>query len=308
MDTLFLYGSEVELNDSIECINFIKTQSVTETVAKNSHYNLKLVFNDGFLSYVGSNADEGSLEFDMREAEGDEKSCPLVDAPAHYPYHIVASNDASSYLGGKPPEEFSMDELDGPVPFQFFGKLTKEDYPNFVMPFDLYLCAPIFAANATTYVDYSTPGKPRFHDPKTRDTLKLAYGEINSDFNIHYEKQGVAFRKANNTHNSGFVEYEDGEFEYVQLFDEEPPQLGHTGVPAWFQYPEIPTIPNTGNVLKFVCEIDPAHRLKTAFHNLETDDQVMLEYFDHLHFWQDGTLKVFLDPESALVCYYMSST
>lgn len=308
MSIQYLMGSEVELNDSVECANFIKTQSVSEQVARNSHYNLKLVFNNGLLSEVGENSDEESLEFYMREAEGEEKSCPLIDAPAHQPYHIVANEDVSSYFGGKVPENISMDELDGPAPFQFLGKLARADYPNFDLPFDFYLCAPVYASSAIVFLDYSTPTKPRFFDSKTRDTLTVDYGEIDSDFEIYFEQTGLSFRKADNIRNEGFKAQNNGELEYIDLFDNSSPLLGHTGVPGWFQGPEIPTIPGTDKALRFVCEIDPERHIKTASHNLDTDDQAMLKYFDHLHFWLDGTLKVFLDPKSALVCYYMSNT
>ncbi len=82
----------------------------------------------------------------------------------------------------------------------------------------------------------------------------------------------------------------------INEVENESAPMHQCGVPLWYQYPELPKCPRTGELMKFVCSISSTNQInvmkKAIFGYKKTEEFLM--------FGDMGTLYVFFHPTSKI--------
>lgn len=277
---MHLGGWEVYFNGDQQCQNFIKTQCISAETAKYLYSWLELTFVNEKLAEVTEYFGE---EVKKRALDPEEIGMPYFHAEPNAVYEIYRIGKSDSYLGGVPPSNFQIPTFDFVAPFQYVGKLSKQQPAFSWLPFDLHLVAPIYLNIDALFVDYSNPIAPKVFDIEALKNTDHSYtNELKANTEVIFEQM---------------------------FFDTQPTDgFPEIGIPNWIQYPEIPTCPKTNEVMRFVCQFGSDDSIKTVQHNVVTDDDWMIRYFEHLNFWGDGDLFVFFHPESRMACYIIQNT
>ena len=85
--------------------------------------------------------------------------------------------------------------------------------------------------------------------------------------------------------------------------------IGHTGVPNWIQYPDIPSCPKSGKTMRFLLQLTlDGLDIPTKKTNVHPEKEWYKQYFDHMNFWGDGNLFIFFEPESKVACFMIQNT
>ena len=148
------------------------------------------------------------------------------------------------------------------------------------------MISPIYLNFHELFIDYSNPLEPKVIDIDKLKMTDCSYDEIKSDSQIQYKKTPIIYKPSN--------DFGDG--------------TGHTGVPNWLQYPDIPTCPKTKEMMIFVCQLGSDIGVQTEQSNIKISDEYYTQYFKQMNFWGDGELYVFLNPESQIACYIIQNT
>lgn len=280
---LYLAGWELEINGDEQCYKFIQTQAIDAETAKRIDVGLELVFTNNRLSAVFELEDG---EKSARPLSPEEEQFEYVAATPHQMYEMVEVAESESYLGGETPADFHLPKFDFTAPFQYLGKLSKSDQAFNWLPFDLHLTAPVYLDFNPLFIDYSDPMRPQVMDVPQLQKTGSAFEDLQPDTEVVFKK--VPFKT-------------------------QPPvplmrYLGHTGVPNWIQYPEIPTCPKSNKTMRFVCQLGSDGDVTTTRTNIELRNLSQQRYFDHLNFWSDGELFVFFEPESSVACFFIQNT
>lgn len=280
---IYLAGSEVSLNGDEQCEKFILTQAINQETALNIWTSTELVFRDDELVQVFS-IEEGLKK--ERKLKADEKTFEYLTAEPHPIYIMESAMGSDCYLGGKPPKNFKIPQFDFNAPFQYLGKISNSCDGVDWLPFDLHIIAPIYLNFDKLYLDYSDPKKPIVMNIDELKNTDSAYDGLTPETEITYKKTPFKFKEA--TDFDGFI--------------------GHTGVPNWIQYPEIPNCPKTGKMMKFVCQITSDTGIETESSNIAPDGEIPEGNFETMNFWGDGDLYIFFEPESKALCLFIQKT
>ncbi|MCB0753319.1 MAG: hypothetical protein R2802_12885 [Flavobacteriaceae bacterium] len=280
---IYLAGWEAEFNGDEQCQKFLETQVIGKETANNIWSSIELVFKNGKLSKA-FNIDEGfKTERKLKESEVGFEFQSLVPNQI---FNIHKASKSESYLGGEIPKEFSIPKFEFNAPFQYLGKFSKSDEAFNWLPFDLHLAAPIYLNFDKLFIDYSDPLNPKILNIEELKQTDNSYDDLKPDSEIVYEQVFISTKKS-----TGF----DG--------------LGHTGVPNWIQYPDIPTCPKSKKTMKFLCQLTyKVLDVKTKRTNINPKDEWYKQYFENMNFWGDGDLYIFFDPESKVACFVIQNT
>mgnify|MGYP001187694924 CR=1 FL=1 len=202
-------------------------------------------------------------------------------------YTIKKSLNSESYLGGKKPDEVILPFLNDEIYFQYFGKLNKDEFPNKLLNFDLHLIAPIYDSFDKIYLDYSNETSPKVLNPNSLNISKT-FDETNSKTEIIYEKSPIKYEKG------GSIRY----------------SLGNTGVPSWIQNAEYPICPKNGDKMKFLIAFDLCENreeINLEYTSFERDEDSE-RYFKNLDFWGCGSIYIFINPKTKVICYFLQNT
>ncbi len=282
--SIYLGGWEVTLNGDKECQKFIQTQAVDKKTASNLWSSIELIFEDNKL-VEAYDYEEGYKT--TRPLKRKEKGMKYQDVVPHQMFEIDEAEQSDSYLGDECPTDFTLPKLDFIAPFQYLGFLSNKDEAFRWLPFDLHLAAPIYLNFQYVMLDYSDPNKPVVLNLKELEEAGNSYeDELKVDSEIVFEKMNISTQKVN--------DYGAG--------------IGHTGIPSWIQYPDIPTCPKSKKTMKFLMQLTSNIGIKTKRSNVSSESDWMLQYFDHLNFWSDGDLYIFFEPESKVICYIIQNT
>ena len=280
--TIYLAGWEAEFNGDEQCQKFLETQVIDKKTANIIWSSIELVFKDDKLIRA-FDFDEGNKT--IRELNERELSFNFVDLKPNQLYQLHASSTSKSYLGGEPPAEFTIPKFEFNAPFQYLGKFSKSDDFFSWLPFDLHLVAPIYLNFDKLYVDYSDPMNPKVINLEELKETDNSYDDLKPDSEIVFKKVHFKGKKAN-------------DFGYG---------MGHTGVPSWIQYPEIPSSPKNNKTMKFLCELRSDIGVETKRTNVKPKEDWYKQYFEHLNFWGDGDLYIFFEPESKVACFIIQN-
>lgn len=280
---IYLAGWEAEFNGDEQCHRFLETQAISEKTASSVWSSIELVFKDDKL-VKAYDIEEGQRT--TRELKESEKNFEFVDVKPHQLYEIRQTSNSKSYLGGEPPNEFAIPKFEFNAPFQYLGKFSKTDEPFSWLPFDLHLVAPIYLNFDKLFIDYSDPMNPKVVNEEELSQTDNSYDDLEPNSEIVFKK---VFIKGQKSDDYGYA-------------------MGHTGVPSWIQYPDIPTCPKSNKTMKFLCQLKSDIGVDTERTSVQPEDDWYKKYFEHMNFWGDGDLYIFFEPESKVACFLIQNT
>lgn len=288
MKRVYLAGSEVVLNGDERSQKFMEIQGIDKKTAYTLFDAIELEYKDGKLIKAYDLVDG---DRDLRELNEEEIGQPYVEVPVHSIYNLQESDNGNCYLGGEIPEDFYLPKIKLNAPFQYLGKLSRSDEFFQWLPFDLHLAAPIYLEFDRFYLDYSDPIHPKVLDEGKLMEAESSFENLNSDSEIIFQKKYFKGQKSN------YFGVEMGEN-----------IMGHTGVPSWIQFPDIPSCPISKKTMKFVIQLTSTTGIKTDKSNVISTKDGIQSYLEHLNFYCDGNLFVFFEPESKVACFLIQNT
>ncbi len=278
---IFLAGWEVQLNGDQDCDNFIATQITTQEVVQHIYYGLELVFENDRLVQA-FDYEQGDKE--ERELGEDEIGLPYPDYEPNRLADLRHSPDGLHQIGGEIPDGFTLPEGNWPVPFQYLGYISNRDENFSWLPCTIHLACPIYLEVGYVFLDYSNELAPTVINREDVEQAGNPYNGLGSDLDIVFEAETC---------------------ELVEV-DEPGSGPGHTGIPFWIHYPDIPMCPRSGKRMKFLCQLGGG--AKVARSNAMPDSRGHRPHPDQLTFWGDGELFVFFEPTARTACYFIRCT
>ncbi|KFC21884.1 hypothetical protein [Epilithonimonas lactis] len=194
-------------------------------------------------------------------------------------------------LGGKFPSNFIIPKNDFLSGFQYVGFINKGDNYFDWIPFDIHLICPIYLDIENVFLDYSNPFAPIIIEPKNTSEITSAFDDLEKNSIVEFQETKLSIREF-----EGITD--DNEFDI----------LGVAGKANFLQHEDIPICPKSGKKMRFLCQFLTFNNIATEFTNVECEDKYMQQYFEHMNFWCDGSLYVFIEPESKTLCYYIQNT
>lgn len=279
--SIFLAGSSVRLNGNEECINYIAAQITTKNIVVSLESGIELVFENEKLIEAFDYEDGDKY---MRPLLADEKGLTYPTLTPNRIFQLVQNNNGLHQIGGEIPDDFQLPNNNGIIPFQYIGYINDKDPYFDWLPFKIHLACPIYLDVEKVFVNYSIPSKPIIINRKEVELASSAYDEdLDKNSEIVFEEMKV-----------NFVE------------DLTLSKFGHAGIPIWKQYPKIPSCPQTGKSMRFLCQLNRGTKTKRT--NVIPKDDWDKEYYEELNFWGDGSLFVFFEPTSKIACYLIQNT
>lgn len=279
--SVFLAGWEVHLNGDQQCENFIATQITNKATVETLYSGIELVFeNDKLIRAY--DYEEGSRK--VRELKADEIGLEYKEFEENRILQLVEDENGIHQLGGEIPNDFQLPENNCVVPFQYLGFIDNRDKNFSWLPFKVHLICPIYLNIDNIFLDYSNPNNPKIIN---RDEVEKADTSYDDDLNQTSE-----------------IVFNEMKFSFVE--EEEFSGTGHSGLPNWIQYPDIPMCPKSGKRMKFLCQLNGGVTAKRT--NVEPKDEWYRHYYEELNFWGDGDLFVFFEPSSKVACYFIQNT
>lgn len=282
-ETVYLAGFEVKLDGDEQCQNFLKTQVIDEATSNGIWASIELQFKNGKLIKAFDKI-EGKRE--ERNLDSTEIGLELIELIPHQIHELQLTGNANSYLGGEFPEGFVEPKFDFLAPFQYIGKLSKEDEAFAWLPFDLNIVAPIYLNFEKLFIDYSKPLKPQVINIEELKSAGTSYDELQVDSKVVYKKSYFNSKPVS-SYGNGF---------------------GHTGVPAWIQSPDFPICPISNKRMRFLGQISSYTDIPTVRTNVKNEDEFMQGYFNKLNFWGAGDFYMFFQPDSKVLCVLIQNT
>lgn len=279
---IYLAGWEAEFNGDEDCQKFIETQVIDKKTALTVWSSIELVFENNKLVKAYDHEEGQKTERKLNESE---IGLEYTAIKPHQIYEFNRVRDSQSYLGGEAPPEFTTPTFTFNAPFQYLGKFSKSDEAFAWLPFDIHLVAPIYLNFDKLYIDYSDPMNPKVIDEKKLSETDNSYDDLQPDSEIVYEKVYIKGQKSNDYNNS----------------------VGHTGVPSWIQYPDIPTCPKSQKTMRFLGQIT-SDVINTKRTSVQPENEWYRRDFEGMNFWGDGDLYMFFEPESKVICFLIQNT
>jgi hypothetical protein len=198
------------------------------------------------------------------------------------------------YFGGEIPNDFIIPENNFLANFQYIGKISNKDkYFNW-LPFELNLICPILTDFDYVYLDYSNSNEPKIIYPKNSAEITSAYIEIDKMSKIVYESKTFSIREFEGIN-------EENEFDI----------FGITGR-AHSNFPDEPMVypkcPVSNRKMKFVAQLFSNRGLETKSKNFVSKSSYEEKINQHMNFWCEGNLKIFIEPKSKVVAYTIQNT
>ena len=199
-------------------------------------------------------------------------------------FEFQESPNGMHQIGGKKPTELQYPVNKFTGDFQYVGLLNRQDSSFNWLPFDLHLICPIYLNIDKVFLNYTDPSKPKLIHPIDTEAIDSEYDELKADSYIEFESIKVELQKVK--------EIDDLEC------------IGIAGKPMFVQDLDIPICPINKKKMKFVCQLMTFGEISTKEKNFDSD----YPDFEHMCFWGDGSLFVFMEPESKTVCYFIQHT
>ena len=281
IQVIYLLGWEVLLNGDEDCENFISTQITNKKTFEFASVGLELVFKDGKLTLVNEYNDGIRVE---RALKKEEIGLQFCDYKENKILNLRETINGPHQLGGEMPVDFHLPDNNCVVPFQYLGFIDNQDMNFNWLPFKLHLACPIYLNIGNVFMDYTNPLKPSIINREEVEQADTSYDEdLNPNSEIVFNEMTFSF-------------IDDVEFSVT----------GHSGIPNWIQYPNIPKCPKSGKRMKFLCQLNGGVTAKRT--NVLPKDEWYRHYYEELNFWGDGDLFVFFEPTSKVACYFIQNT
>jgi hypothetical protein len=206
-------------------------------------------------------------------------------------YQFIEDIKGIHKIGGEIPADFNIPKNDFLGVLQYVGLVSCTDKIIEWLTFDVNLIAPIYLDFEKVYMNYENPNSPTIISPKNASEIGSAYDDLKTDSEIIFNEVKLSIQEFEGRN-------EDNYFDIIAV----------TGKPDWEQNSEIPICPKSNQKMKFLCQLMTFGEIETKRTNIKCEDEGMQEYFNNLNFWCDGSLFVFVEPNSKTVCYFIQNT
>lgn len=270
IETQFLVIPELNFDDIDEFLDIVKIHNVEESTAINFDSYRQLVYEKGKLIKAFDFEDQTKLERILIRSE---KDLPFKDFEKNKFLTIEINEVGINQLGGTLPNDVNFNNISN-VSFQYLGFVSnKNENLNFVNT-KIHLIAPIYSDFEKIYIDYSIQSEIQILDiDENIDEIENLYDETED------KNEKITFQ----TEKFNFKEnYILGE-------------IGHSGIPLWIQYPEIPKCPKTGQTMKFLLQLNSGPKILESPQNFSEE---IMQFSGG-----NGNLYIFYCPESKIACY-----
>jgi hypothetical protein len=284
----FIGGWEIDFNDHKSATSFLLTQGVDEEA-----FNFFCIVQKGLRLTIENNKCfelyerylTANGEFEEELIQQDSFDLPIRDWEDHAIFFLEKDAEGLHVIGGRKPEEFILPETqDVKSQFHFIGTLDGRDpFFRWLNLSKLHIAFPLYQFGSRIFLDYSDPNKPIILNPDTFDYQlpsdvdpfpdELDFPDPDYSYPIHFLE--ARYRSTSHINVEKYMETSD---------------LMLCGVPLWYQAPNIPICPKTGERMKFVCTINSDLEIKTTSND-----------YDFLNFGDYGHLFVFFHPSSKIL-------
>ena len=197
-------------------------------------------------------------------------------------FYLRRSERGPHVLGGPAPANLQIPKHKRlKTSFQYIGSISGKDPElSWIGRSHLHIVYPVFECNFGINIDWKLPDRPRVVDPVT---FSRAW----------WDKDQSGWEK---------VEFDRSRFVVSRTLSagtyEKDDTLILCGVPLWLQGPFLPKCPETGQFMRFVCQIQSTARVRVP-----RDKQGKNLPFgsDSLNFGDGGNLYVFYHPRSKIM-------
>ncbi|ERM81035.1 hypothetical protein P872_11665 [Rhodonellum psychrophilum GCM71 = DSM 17998] len=265
-ENIHLGGWEVNFNDNEELEHFILQHRLSKKdfdVFTKIQSGLEMITENGriieVLNQPGNERVSGPLEFKIPKSE------------ANKLFWLKHSTDGNHLLGGFPPKNLKI-LCDATFKPFFIGSIDcTDDEFNWLGMNRFPIFYPLDFYSESVYIDYALEDRPEI---------------VKEGIKVEFEPKIFLSQ----------LKYEVSENVKIEELENELNPIHQCGVPLWYQYPELPRCPKTGDLMKFVCSISSDRNiqiLKKGIWGLKKTDEF-------LKFGDMGTLYVFFNPKSRI--------
>jgi hypothetical protein len=209
-------------------------------------------------------------------------------------FEIYENSNGNLIFGGIKPENFKIPENDFLGNFQYLGYIPKDNKYFSWLPFSLHLICPILTDFDYIFLDYNDSNNPKLLYPTNSEKITSAYSEINKESIIEYESKRFDIREFDGIN-------EDNEFEIFGVTGK--PQPNFEDEPVIY-----PNCPINNKKMKFVVQLFSNEHIKTANKNFISESDYEEKIHQHMNFWCDGSIKIFIEPSSKIVALTIQNT
>ena len=300
MNTRYQYISEwtINLDSEDEFRDLINTQGIFEdeflVKRKTSSTSLQLRYDNDYLTQIRYIDELNDNEIELSNSA---KSFRYFENKKNWiNFLIPTEKETNSFIGEDDTSNFTAPKSNLiKVPFQTIAKISSKDEPFKWLPFeDFYITYPLFAGlGEFMFFDYNEPLSPKLIG--NYRNIEYPFGKMNPAGIHKFNRTNLSIKSIKK-----LTEDEDLDFEYWYA--------GISGIPFWIQNPDIPKCPKTGNLMRFVCQINTLESVKVSESNLKSEENYFAQYSKDLRFWGSGTLYVFMEPQSKVVGLIIQDT
>lgn len=197
-------------------------------------------------------------------------------------FFLTKDQNGNHRIGGDCPSEFKLPNHDRlKTPFIYIASIDTTDrrFDWINLP-RLDIAFPIYECNFGVFLDYINPQSPKIINPETFENSWFD-DSIKGVDKVIFNEQRFSIKSQIDSNN--YKNNPDGNL--------------ICGVPMWYQAPDIPTCPKTGEVMRFVCTIN-------SDSSIDLKDKIGIEnlpFGDYLIFGDHGNLFVFFHPDSKVM-------
>ncbi|MFT5582331.1 MAG: hypothetical protein ACI9G9_001596 [Psychromonas sp.] len=203
-------------------------------------------------------------------------------------FEFIFDEEGLHSIGGEMPSRFVVPENHFNADFQYLGCISKKDKNYAWLPFDLHLICPIYVDFDFVFLDYANPNSPSIIYPCNTDEILSPILELHDDSEIIYKAHKMSTSPIKN-----ITEENHGDL------------IAVGGQTLIANYIEIPTCPKSHQEMMFVCQILSSGKIITDKTNVVCEKPEEQELLSTMNFCGDGSLYVFIEPESKTVCYFI---
>ena len=276
-------------------------------------YSTEIHFDEGGRSVAGRILSDMSPDHPWQKRVQEDVAHGRLSALATAPHKLWSSLRAPvgrNQLGGRLPEGFALPEAeDFASGYGYVGTLTGRDPAFDWLGRDIHLIWPFFCDfHPPLFLDISDPLQPQLIRRSRCAMLDASTGDVlplDEDM-VPEEADEIADVFADEPARPRFEPYR---FDMV-------PHRGagfgeadgvHAGAPVWVQYPEVPLDPETGEVMRYLCQVSARPALLSTSARPDPGS-VYHPAFERMDFWGAGVLFAFISDSSKTLCLLVQNS
>lgn len=202
-------------------------------------------------------------------------------------FEFVQDNQGVHHLGGLPPEGFTLPANSLPGGIQYLGMINASDPIFSWLPFDLHIVYPIFLNARFACFDYINPDSPTLITEIPLGEQTTEYDDLTVDSHIDYERVEI----------SAMPIKKGQEIDDMEI-------IGIAGKPLQV----LNSLRPPNGDYRFVCQLMSSDHVRLKSKNFVCRNPRYEKNFGFMHFWEDGCLTFYFDPESKVLCGWITIT